>query len=430
MTMELSRALARTIINSLGEKGTPPSTGIEHFTVGLDGYLNAIQDEYLEVLLPEGNSSFKLVVGDFGAGKTHFLFATRNLAWHRNFVVSIVDLNNQSCPFDHLEKVYAAVAANLTPPPIAGEETGIRGIQRLLEDWVDRLTEECSQDTGDEDLQRKAFIARLDGCLGAIEDSPSYRTAVRSFALHRYDGASTRIEPIISWLAGEAVKVADVKSFNVYEAINKSTAFKMIRCLCQLVRAMEYRGLLLAFDEGEKLSSVHSRRQQQEVFENLRQMIDECGNSKIRSTLFLYAVPSSFEEDVSRYQALQQRIRATNPFSLRNPTSVRIDLEQLDLKPREFMTRLGEKVGHVYEVAYGTKLPASYSADLEHLADDVTRQTIDINHRRLFVKALIDHLHAWRSDGVTLTSEAASAAVRGAISQLQQSGAGTDAGDF
>ena len=69
-----------------------------------------------------GLSSFKLLVGDYGAGKTHFLYVLREIAWRSNFAVSLVKLSPSSCPFDKLELVYKNLCSEIAPPP-KDEET-------------------------------------------------------------------------------------------------------------------------------------------------------------------------------------------------------------------------------------------------------------------------------------------------------------------
>ena len=101
----MDRQLARAIINKLGSTGTPPEFGIEHFTVGLEPYLKVLEDEYLDGILKYNLSSFKLITGNYGGGKTHFLYTVRDLAFRHNYCVAYVSLNPTECPFDKLELV-------------------------------------------------------------------------------------------------------------------------------------------------------------------------------------------------------------------------------------------------------------------------------------------------------------------------------------
>ena len=78
---ELDRIQARRILAQMGENGKPPELGISHVNAGNESYLRVIDSDYIQDLIctAEG-SSFKLVQGTYGAGKTHFLFCVRDLA--------------------------------------------------------------------------------------------------------------------------------------------------------------------------------------------------------------------------------------------------------------------------------------------------------------------------------------------------------------
>ena len=103
--------LARQIIEALGQSGTPLSKGVSYYNVGNESLLNAIDTHYLGSYLADGGAVFKLVVGDYGSGKSHFLYCVRDRAWQRNFAVSKVDLSPKESPYDDQRRVYAAVAS-------------------------------------------------------------------------------------------------------------------------------------------------------------------------------------------------------------------------------------------------------------------------------------------------------------------------------
>src|SRR5205814_9916000 len=91
----------------------PVSKGVSYYNVGNESLLNAIDAHYLGSYLTEGGAVFKLVVGDYGSGKSHFLYCIRDRAWQRNFAVSKVDLSPKESPYDDQKRVYAAVASSI-----------------------------------------------------------------------------------------------------------------------------------------------------------------------------------------------------------------------------------------------------------------------------------------------------------------------------
>ena len=125
--------LARQIIETLGQSGTPVSKGVSYYNAGNESLLNAIDTHYLGSYLADGGAVFKLVVGDYGSGKSHFLYCIRDRAWQRNFAVSKVELSPKESPYDDQRRVYAAVASSLMWHELGSLNEDEHGLSRFLE---------------------------------------------------------------------------------------------------------------------------------------------------------------------------------------------------------------------------------------------------------------------------------------------------------
>src|SRR6266850_6764558 len=114
---DLDEAQARRILAMMGENGKPPELGISHVNVGNESYLKIIDKTYIQDLVraAEG-SSFKLVQGTYGAGKTHFLYCVRDLAWRRDMLTAFVTVSPKETPFNRPLAIYRAVAQRLELP--------------------------------------------------------------------------------------------------------------------------------------------------------------------------------------------------------------------------------------------------------------------------------------------------------------------------
>ena len=111
----LDRGMAKIMVQQLEGAGQPPRMGIRYFTVGLDDYTQALEDEYLgeDGTLQHRSSTFKLVEAYYGGGKTHFFYVLRDLASSNGFVSSYVELSRKNSPFDKLELVYKEIVNTL-----------------------------------------------------------------------------------------------------------------------------------------------------------------------------------------------------------------------------------------------------------------------------------------------------------------------------
>ncbi|MBM3332352.1 hypothetical protein FJY68_10990 [candidate division WOR-3 bacterium] len=388
----MDRQLARAIVNKLGSTGTPPEFGIEHFTVGLEPYLKVIEDEYLDGILKYNLSSFKLITGNYGGGKTHFLYTVRNLAFGHNYCVAYVSLNPTECPFDKLELVYKGIAANLIAPRPADAPTAVRdkGIESVVRKWHDD-----QRQLHDRTDSLRKYLETL-----PTTESTSFSNAVRgAFAgLMAEDGEG--FNDVVQWLKGEDVSKEMRVQHRISERIDKATAFRVLRSLIQWVHAIGYTGLILLFDEAERGMSISSSRDKRRALDNLRQLVDECGNSRLPGAMVFYAVPDEnllLEGSGGVYEALKQRLRSA--FNETNPVGVRINLEELGIEPAEFLKRLGARLADLFEAAYEMKLPdAKRDAVLRTLADiAISAFAFDVGYRRLFVVSVLDAFHQLRA---------------------------------
>jgi|Deesub1362B_J571_1020462.scaffolds.fasta_scaffold00181_35 hypothetical protein len=389
---------AKIIINKLGATGTPPEFGIEDFTVGLNTYLNVIEEEYLENFISMGASAFKLVIGSYGGGKTHFLYSIRNRSWKHGYAVSYVPLSPGECPFSKFELVYKSIVSNLMYPMDWEDimKPSERGIDGFLRNWFVRKISEF-QTSQKRDLLIDTYLKSI----GGIESS-SFTNAVRNAFYTLYKGDEEKYERILQWLKGEDIDRETKNQFRITERLDRTTAFRLIRSLAQWIKIIDYSGLILLFDEAERGISISSSRERRTALDNLRQIIDECGNSRLPGVMIFYAIPDEkqlLEERLEIYEALRQRLMGI--LSQSNPSGVRIDLEKLEILPLEFLMELGRKLFKIYRIAYpNLSIPIeTIEAAIANLARVAYQQRYaDISYRRIFVKTIISAFHFLREN--------------------------------
>lgn len=391
---------ALLIINKLGSSGTPPEFGIESFTVGLEKYLNAIEDEYLKLKLKEYKlSSFKLVIGNYGGGKTHFLYSVRNRAFDNGFVVVYVPLNPTECPFDKLELVYKQIVTNLQVPAQNNDplQPPITGIEAFIENWYNSVKAKIDHINAITD-----YLNILKGV-----ESISFLNAIKGAFFNIATNDIDAFQSVIQYLKGEDIGKDIRARYRISERIDKSTAFRMIRSLIQWLHLIGYNGVIFLFDEAERGISMSSSKDRRRALDNLRQIIDECGNSRLPGAMFFYAVPDEnmlLEGSGGVYEALRQRLRTI--FSPVNPLGVKINLEELDLTPEKFLISLGEKLLKIYQAAYPLNLNEDIAEKLIfNLAQEAVKAfAYDISYRRLFVVSMIEALQTIRNNPQSLSS--------------------------
>ncbi|MCO5207671.1 MAG: ATP-binding protein [Anaerolineae bacterium] len=419
MALDISQPLARHIIETLGSFGTPPSRGIQYFNAGNQSILDALDRFYLSTYLQDGGAAYKMVIGDYGSGKSHFLYCLRDIAWERGFAVVKVDLSPTETPYNDQRAVYQAVANNLIWHESVESITDESGLTRFLEGTLERIT---SQPLGAETLTNPLYRGLIDTLEATSIDSPAYKAAVIGYCESVLRGQDERVESLSRWLMGESTTPDDtqiLREIGVTGKINRPNAFRMLRSLCQIIRALSYTGLILLFDEVDRMASVGAKAEKLAT-DTLREVIDRT-REDLPGALFVYAVPPQFINDiVPKYPALQQRVRAPGRFSYINHFSPLINLEHLDLDEDDLLLTIGEKLVPIYEAAFETQLdPAIQAANANILANVARDVFLDVSHRRLFVKSFVVELSRQHYGDEHLITEAeAQALLRGQVDEL------------
>lgn len=376
----LDPRLAKAIIHKLGSFGTPPEFGIEYFSVGIEQYLKVIEDEYLKDILKFNLSSFKLITGNYGGGKTHFLYLVRNLGWRNNYVTSYVTLSPTECPFDRLELVYKRIVLNLHVPTETNVLQGPQdiGIDVLLRTWVKHS-------------EGGNLLTQLPNL-----ESSSFSNALKAATVNLLSDDEEGFQEVVQWLKGEEVPREIRLRYRISERVDRSNAFRMLRSLVQFINSIGYSGLLLLFDEAERGMSISSARDKRRALDNLRQLVDECGNSRLPGAMFFYAIPDEnllLEGSGGVYEALKQRLRSS--FTRINPMGVKINLENIGVNAQDFLNQLGTKLAGIFETAYSCELQQdTLDVSLKNMIDAALEfQALDVSYRRIFVIGIIEIFH-------------------------------------
>jgi hypothetical protein len=390
---------ARKIIEIVGGQGNPPEYGFQYFTAGLDNYLGTIDEDYLGSFVKDGGSAFKMVIGVYGGGKTHFLYCIREIAWNYDYIASYIVLSPEQTPFYKLEQVYRTIASNLVYPQTPEELLSgyDRGLEAVIKAWYIRKYQELAGKLPDDLISQE--LNSYASALGPYE-STSFRNAVKEAFLSLTERRDDDFTLIIQWLKGENPPKNLLKDFNIFEKVDKSTAFKMIRSLVQWVRDIGYAGIVVLMDEAEQTPSM-TTKQKASLLSNMRELIDECGHANFRNAMWFYAVPDEnfLEGRTQVYEALRQRLSSVFDAET-NPTGVKIYLEETSADPIELLTDIGDKLSAIYEVAYSVKFE---TGALDETIADVAKAAYDrkleIGYKREFVKNVIVALHKLRKTG-------------------------------
>ena len=396
----LPKRIAKRIIMDVGGTGQPPIYGYQYFTAGIDGYLSVIDKEYLSDFILDGGSAFKLVVGAYGGGKTHFLYSVQGLAWAKNYVTSYIELKSEATPLYNLESVYKAIAINLLYPQSADELLkGLdKGIEAIINLWYLETSKKFVNKSPEE---TELIIKDILSSLGPYE-STSYLNAVKQAFIAKHNGDEESFNVIIQWLKGEKPAASDLKKFQINEKLDKLSAFKFIRCLVRWLNDIGFIGLIILMDEAEH-DPTFTKRQKQALLSNLRDLIDTCSKGTLNGSMVFYAVPhvAFFSGSVGIYEALNQRLSTFFEVPL-NPTGVKIILDNAGNNPEELFKEIGFNLAAIYEKAYDYSLdPTELDERIQRVALISKKQRFGTaGPKRWFVQEIIRNFEDMRNSPI------------------------------
>jgi hypothetical protein len=380
--------LARHIIDRLGGPGEPPIWGFQHFSVGLGDTLTALR-ELLHGHVGEGWSTFKLVVGGYGTGKTHFLYHLRELAWELGFVTCYVSLRHDESPFHQLDLVWSALARGLSRP-LTGEEllSGTEeGMEAFLKAWYARERARLEEALVPPKDLGAALEARARASVEGLENrnfAAAIRAAMKALHAERDDD----FDEVLGWL-DRAFDAHVHGRLGMRRPIDRRDAFPTIRSLVQWVRNLGHPGLVFLLDEAEQTPSL-STRQKDAILKNLREWIDLASDPRFRGVLTCYAVPNEnlFEGSGDVYEALKQRIQTI--FQFHNPSGVKLKLDDVEGDPLDQLRQIGKRVAGIFQIANGPLDPDAVAALVGRVAEEAhERRYVEVGHKRWFVQHLV-----------------------------------------
>lgn len=378
--MELTQLDALRIIQTVGAAGQPPPWGAHCFTDGFDPTLKLLEEDYFADYLKQGGSVFKLVVGHYGGGKTHFLYLLRELGWQKGYAVAYVSLTPEQTPFHRLDLVYRAIASEVAVSNSRGEPVGLLSLLKIaVSSWrakaqdIPSLKEMARNSTAH--LENFSFRRGMDQALNAIirEDEES-------------------LISLVGWLSAQRFDRSEHAAFGLRGPIDQFQAFSCLRSLARWIREAGFAGLVILFDEAERVPSM-SGRQKEFMLSNLRELIDETARGTLPGVFVAYAIPDYrfFDGKTGVYEAVKQR--TASMFDFYNPSGVRIDLESLveHKDVEKHLVSIGRKLWVVFEIAYDVQLPREKTQEaIARISVAVKEQRFsDISYRRLFVQSAV-----------------------------------------
>ena len=414
MDIAITPTDARRLVSKLLNAPIAPGNHSHFINVGTDHILDALDENYFRGELADGIGCFKYLEGDYGSGKTQFINSLAQRANEHNVVTALVTVGAE-CPFNSPAAIFNGIMGSFQPPEGPDNKDDKKGIDILIDDWIVRRIRELGADPGENvpEIVARQIEQQIGGLWKGAPD-PQMAAALRTLSQRLLEincGARDAVSDsnLIAWIRGDNIRSTALKNAGIFEPARDDNAFRRLKTAIAFLRTrMGYRGFLIAFDEGTRVTSFRrGSTKQRQAIENLLTMINQNADGEFGGVMFMYAATPDFRSEVIRnYRALQDRI-GTKAFSKGSPQVPLINIE--DANSEEVIYSIGKRLLAVFDKAYSVGWDAGLqSTNMRAIVAAQKERLFETPNPRFFVYQYCRFLNEQREGQHATSAEQAS----------------------
>ena len=300
-----------SIIQSL-KAGVVPRTGIQHIQVGRAKEIEAIFKDINRIA--QGGSAFRLIIGEYGSGKTFFLNVIRSIALEKKLVAVNADLSP-----DRRIHASAGQARNLYSELMRNMATRTRPQGNALTAVVERFVNSAQQEAGKTGTSVSSVINDRLSSLAEHVGGYDFAKVIEAYWRGHENDDDELKSNAIRWLRAEYSTKTDArKALGVGAFISDNSFYSSLKLMSLLVKQAGYEGLLVVLDEMVNLYKLNSKQARTSNYEQILGMLNDCLQGTAEHLGFLLGGTPEFLLDPRKglysYEALQSRL-AENSFA-------------------------------------------------------------------------------------------------------------------
>lgn len=299
------------IIQSL-RAGVTPRIGLEYIQVGRVNEVKALIEDLDNI--EQGGSAFKIIIGDFGAGKSFFLQLIRYIALEKGMVVINADMSPDRRLFasnGQARNLYKELARNLATRAHPEGNAMIPLVEKFITE------QRRIADAEGKDVER--VIKDKLNSLSELVDGYDFAQVIATYWKAYNEGNEDLKNNVIRYLRGEYTSRADARrDLGVRAIVEDNNVYDHIKLLARFVTQAGYKGLLVNLDEVVNLYKLPSQRARSSNYEQVLRILNDCLQGSAESLGFLLGGTPEFLMDQRKglysYEALHSRL-AENTFA-------------------------------------------------------------------------------------------------------------------
>jgi hypothetical protein len=332
-----------TILQSLAA-GVVPRRGQQLIQVGRAEEIKALIRDIERIA--DGGSAVRLVIGEYGSGKTFFLHLVRSIALEKGLVTMHADLTPDRrihATGGQAQSLYAELARNVSTR--TNPEGG------AIASVVERFVSSAHQVAKSRDVKTSLVIQERLHSLSELVGGYDFASVVDAYWRGHEEDSLDLKDSAIRWLRAEYATKTDVKKdLGLRNFIGDQNFYDQLKIFAKFVVLAGYSGLMVSLDEMVNLYKLSNTQARKSNYEQILRIVNDCLQGSVEHLGFVKGGTPEFLMDPRRglysYEALESRL-AENSFAkdgLRDLSGPVIRLASLT--PEELFVLLS-KIRHV-----------------------------------------------------------------------------------
>lgn len=332
------------VIQSL-RAGVVPRTGQHLIQVGRTAEIETLVGDIDRI--SDDGSAFRVVIGEYGAGKTFFLNLVRAVAMEKKLVVASADLNPDRrlhASGGQARSLYAELMRNLSTrtKPDGGALAGI----------VEKFIATAKSEAKAAGLSTEVIIRQKLDNLTELVNGYDFADVIAAYCRGFEEGNEQLKSDAVRWLRGEFSTKTDARqALGVRTIVDDAAVYDQLKLLARFVRLAGFSGLLVSLDELVNLYKMANTQARNANYEQILRILNDSLQGTAVGLGFVLGGTPEFLLDTRRglysYPALQSRL-AQNTFASAGLVDFSGPVVRLSsLTPEDFYVLL-QKICHVY----------------------------------------------------------------------------------
>ena len=299
------------IIQSL-RAGVTPRIGLEHIQVGRVNEVKALIEDLDRIC--EGGSAFRLIIGDFGAGKSFFLQLIRYIALEKGMVAVNADLSPDrrlQASNGQARNLYQELTRNIAT---RAHPEGNAMIP-IIEKFITVQRSEAEKQGKDVEVLIKEKLSSLSELVGGYDFAKVIAAYWRGYNEDNEELKAAAVR----YLRGEySTRTEARNALDVRTITDDSSVYDHLKLLARFVVQAGYKGLIVNLDEMVNLYKISNQRSRSANYEQILRILNDCLQGSAEYLGFLLGGTPEFLIDPRKglysYEALHSRL-AENSFA-------------------------------------------------------------------------------------------------------------------